>query len=168
MMQGQQSLADFLPGWVSTARKTGYNDDALIPQLKIALHNPILVRMSFTPSTDVPKTIDGYLLLVRQTDAILSQLDTNYIRVTALNAPALTTTNGGDAMDLSVIWTAADSANGRRPRNAAERESRRKYNQIHGLCQWCSSKDHAASTCSTAPLNKGKSSVQVSQGSGKV
>ncbi|KAI0991529.1 hypothetical protein K3495_g16658, partial [Podosphaera aphanis] len=44
LTQGQKTLADFLPNWVSTARKTGYNDVALISALKLALHKSIVVR----------------------------------------------------------------------------------------------------------------------------
>ncbi|KAI0993243.1 hypothetical protein K3495_g14941, partial [Podosphaera aphanis] len=80
--------------------------------------------LSFTPSSEIPDALDGFLSLVRQTDGILSQLNTNYTRTLPIEKPVLTTTEGGDAMDLSLLWTAADSVNGRRPKNAMEREAR--------------------------------------------
>ncbi|KAI1005858.1 hypothetical protein K3495_g2365 [Podosphaera aphanis] len=79
MYQKKKLLADFLPEWLAVARKTKFNDDTLISQLKVALNHSIVVRLSFLPSAEVASDLTGYLDQVRTADATLSSLDPNYI-----------------------------------------------------------------------------------------
>jgi len=165
LKQGQRALADFLPEWVAVANKTGFNDIALISQLKVALHHAILVRLSFIPRDEVATTLDEFLTQVRTTDSTLSALDSAYTKAdssttpsvpAALGAPksAPTTSDGGDAMDLSMLWTKKNV--GTKPQGQEQREARKAYNRANGLCLWCDSPDHFATICPTAPWNKGK------------
>ena len=124
LKQGQKALADFLPEWVAVANKTGFNDEALISQLKVALYRSILVRLSFLPKNETATDLPGYLKQVRATDATLSALDANYTKSssngTILPLSNTTSSMGGaddDAMDLSALtWSAKDNAEGRRPK----------------------------------------------------
>ena len=165
LKQGQLALADFLPEWVAVANKTGFNDIALISQLKVALHHAILVRLSFIPRDEVATTLDEFLTQVRTTDSTLSALDSAYTKAgssitpsapAAIGAPkpAPTTSDGGDAMDLSMLWTKKNV--GTKPQGQEQREARKAYNRANGLCLWCDSPKHFATVCPTAPWNKGK------------
>jgi hypothetical protein len=165
LKQGQRALADFLPEWVAVANKTGFNDIALISQLKVSLHHAILVRLSFIPRDEVATTLDEFLIQVRATDNTLSALDSAYTKTGSSATPsvpaapsifksALTTTDGGDAMDLSMLWTKQNV--GTKPQGQEQREARKAYNRANGLCLWCDSPKHFATVCPTAPWNKGK------------
>ena len=165
LKQGQHALADFLPEWVAVANKTGFNDTALISQLKVSLHHAILVRLSFTPRHEVATTLNDFLTQVRATDNTLSALDSTYTKAststtsfapTALGVPisAPTTSEGGDTMDLSMLWTKKNV--GTKPQGHEQREARKVYNRTNGLCLWCDSPKHFATVCPTAPWNKGK------------
>ncbi|KAI0991842.1 hypothetical protein K3495_g16345, partial [Podosphaera aphanis] len=125
------------------------------------------------PSAEVASSLNGYLDQVRAADATLSSLDPNYIirNASTNNTHSLPTTNqlttseGGDMMDLSVLWTAKDNASGRRPKDNLERDARKIFNRENDLCQWCSSSKHNSRTCPTAPWNKG---MKVQEDQGKV
>ena len=176
LKQGQRALADFLPEWVAVANKTGFNDIALISQLKVSLHHAILVRLSFIPRDEVATTLDEFLTQVRATDSTLSALDSAYTKTgssTTPSAPAApsalkpapTTTDGGDAMDLSMLWTKQNV--GTKPQGQEQREARKAYNRANGLCLWCDSPNHFATVCPTAPWNKGKHLKEDEQGKAK-
>ena len=165
LKQGRHALADFLPEWVAVANKTGFNDIALISQLKVALHHAILVRLSFIPRDEVATTLDEFLTQVRATDNTLSALDSAYTKAGSsttpfapadLSAPKspLTTSDGGDVMDLSMLWTKKNV--GTKPQGQEQREARKAYNRANSLCLWCDSPKHFATVCPTAPWNKGK------------
>jgi hypothetical protein len=165
LKQGQRALTDFLPEWVAIANKTGFNDIALISQLKVSLHHAILVRLSFIPRDEVATTLDEFLTQVRATDSTLSALDSAYTKTGSSTTPsaqaalgalksAPTTSDGGDAMDLSMLWTKKNV--GTKPQGQEQREARKAYNRANGLYLWCDSPKHFATVCPTAPWNKGK------------
>lgn len=156
--QGSQLLADFLPEWVAIAGKTGYNDEALISQLKYSLHKEILVRLSFLPLSTGTLTYKIFLDQVRKADSTLSSLNPNYTKL-----PSHDQSHGhanhsndpvGDLMDLSVVWTEEDVKSRRRPKTDKEKKARIMYCKEHKLCIWCSSDKHFAGTCVDAPWNK--------------
>ena len=168
--QHNKLLADFLPEWMAIAEKTGYNDEALIAQLKFALHPDILMRISFLPTPNGPLTYDAYLAQVRTCDSILSALNPNYTKAPAHQAAAAaahtTPVDFGDPMDLSMLWTAKDIKAGRRPKTAVEKAARVKYCKDNDLCMWCCSDKHFAGTCADAPWNK-KNGGKKDSGEGK-
>ena len=164
LKQGHKSLADFLPGWLELRALARFDDAASIAILKSALHSAIIDRLSYTAPADIRNDITGFVAQVREADTTLRSLDPLYFKKTSTTnttlpptaAPALTTTQGGDAMDLNaaVVWTAKDV--GRRPRTPAEKLARRAYNLSHGLSTWCNLPTHIAPDCPSAPWNKKK------------
>jgi hypothetical protein len=64
----------------------------------------------------------------------------------------LTTSNRGDAIDLSVIWTGSQDRK-RRPRNNTKRKTKKEYYWKHSLCLFCESPDHCIDACTTRPEN---------------
>lgn len=164
MKQGHKPLASFLPNWIAVAKLTEFEDKSLISHLKRALHPDIIWRLVVLKAT--PTTLAEFIELVRQCDSECRQLNGDYYKKPSNNnAPASTvsaasgsqtptTTNGGDAMDLSAVsWGAKDVASGRKPRTLEEKEARRAYCTAHGLCNWCNSPDHKPHVCPTAPWN---------------
>lgn len=170
MKQGHRSLAVFLPEWHAVAKLTEWNSEALIAHLRRALHGDIIWRLSLTKGKDVPTELTQFLELVRMCDNECRQVNAHYFKKNASNSstdatassrpsttPQLTTSNGGDAMDLSAItWSAADVLSGRRPQTDAERAARKAYCTANGLCHWCSSDKHRSLNCDTAPWRTGK------------
>jgi hypothetical protein len=165
MKQGHKPLASFLPNWIAVAKLTEFEDKSLISHLKRALHPDIIWRLVVLKAT--PTTLAEFIELVRQCDSECRQLNGDYYKkrpgnnntpastVSAAPGPQTpTTTNGGDAMDLSAAsWGAKDVASGRKPRTLEEKEARRAYCTAHGLCNWCNSPDHKPHVCPTAPWN---------------
>lgn len=165
MKQGHKPLASFLPNWIAVAKLTEFEDKSLISHLKRALHPDIIWRLVVLKAT--PTTLAEFIELVRQCDSECRQLNGDYYKKKPSNnnAPTSTvsaasgsqtptTTNGGDAMDLSAVsWGAKDVASGRKPRTLEEKEARRAYCTAHGLCNWCNSPDHKPHVCPTAPWN---------------
>jgi hypothetical protein len=52
--QGNSPLVKFLPVWHTLAKKSYFNNTALITHLRRALHPEIIARMSFTDIADLP------------------------------------------------------------------------------------------------------------------
>ena len=170
LKQHKQPLQQFLPEWHRAAIESGFDDKALTALLKDALHPVLLDRLSFNSASFSTTSLPAYLTLVRETDSVLRMLQPNYhktkhgttngkptpevVPVSSLpSGPALTTSNGGDAMDLSLVWTGSMGGK-RRPKNDAERRARRKYCFDNNLCLFCESPDHRISDCRTRPENK--------------
>jgi hypothetical protein len=166
MKQGHKPLASFLPNWIAVAKLTEFEDKSLISHLKRALHPDIIWRLVVLKAT--PTILAEFIELVRQCDSECRQLNANYYRKKPSNnsntstgtvsdvsgSQTPTTTNGGDAMDLSAVsWGAKDVASGRKPRTFEEKEARKAYCVAHGLCNWCNSPDHKPHVCPTAPWN---------------
>lgn len=170
MKQGHRSLVIFLPEWHAIAKLTEWDSGALIAHLRRALHDDIIWRLSLTKGKDLPTELTQFMDLVRTCDNECRQVNANYFKKNSGNPlayhtsssrppaiPQLTTSNGGDAMDLSAItWGAADVASGRRPQTDAERAARKAYCTANGLCNWCSSDKHRSLKCDTAPWREGK------------
>ncbi|KAG7403226.1 Retrotransposon-derived protein PEG10 [Fusarium oxysporum f. sp. rapae] len=168
MKQGQRPLTVFLPEWYAIAKLTGWDSGALIAHLRRALHDNITWRLSLTKAKDMPTELTQFMDLVRTCDNECRQVDANYFKKNTNNPPVnptaslqptttpqLTTSNGGDLMDLSIAtWGAKDIASGRRPQTDEERAARKAYCTAHGLCHWCSSDKHRSLNCLTAPWNK--------------
>ena len=166
LKQGNKPLAIFLPNWITVAKLTGFEDKSLISHLKRALHPDIIWRLVVLKTT--PSTLTEFIELVRKCDSECRQLNPFYYKKKSSNnnkipsstvptvptSDALTTTDGGDAMDLSAAsWGAKDVASGRRPRTLEEKEARKAYCAAHGLCNWCNSPDHKPYACPRAPWN---------------
>jgi hypothetical protein len=166
LKQGHKSLALFIPEFSEVAGKTGFDHTALIAHLREALHPDIIERLSF--QTEIATTLSGFIDQARQADNLLRNLKPDYFKsnknpnVALHYTPtAVTTSEGGDAMDLNAgrvttAWTAEDVAARRRPRTGEEKTAQKAYNIAHNLCQWCDSADHFANVCPTAPWNKNK------------
>jgi hypothetical protein len=170
--QEKHPLKDFLPEWHHLANKSGFDDTALITLLNAALHPAILDRLSYNAASETITTLTSYLDLVRQADATLRRLRPNYhltgVKSNTQEPPApltplsslppvasLTTSNGGDAMDLSatsnkVVWT-GNQGGKKRPKTPAEKTARRTYCYENDLCLWCESPDHKIRNCPTKP-----------------
>lgn len=148
------------------------DDVALIAILKEALHFMIIERLSYNPASSSTTSLPEFLAMVRDADYILRRLYPNYHKSTpttyrhgatsAKPAPALplqnslpptstfTTTQGGDTMDLSIVWTGSMGGK-RRPKNDAERKARREYCFKNNLCLFCESPEHRIDVCPTRP-----------------
>lgn len=176
ILQGNRSLAAFLPEWQETASTSQFGDEALIALLKRALHSEITSRLSFIPLDQHKADIFGFVAQIRGIDNILRSVNPNYHRNKAQPVPGLpavattssspvglTTTDGGSAMDLSMMeigppcdpWTAKDVTDKRKPKTLNERDAKKKYCFANGLCTWCYGK-HSGNVCPTAPWNQGK------------
>ncbi|KAG7413260.1 hypothetical protein Forpi1262_v016962 [Fusarium oxysporum f. sp. raphani] len=97
------------------------------------------------PKTCRPE-LTQFMDLVRTCDNECRQVDANYFKKNTNNPPVnptaslqptttpqLTTSNGGDPMDLSIAtWGAKDIASGRRPQTDEERAARKAYCTAHG------------------------------------
>jgi hypothetical protein len=176
MKQGHKPMSTFLPEWHAVANRTGWDDAAKISHLRRAVHPDILHRLSFRSTSEIPVDIVTYIGLIRQldNDCRLSNPDyykskkpanpTHVLHSPTTTAQLRTTSDGGDAMDLSAssslgtatTWGKKDVDSGRRPKTEAEREARKAYCNLHKLCNWCNSPDHQSYICPTAPWNTGK------------
>jgi hypothetical protein len=67
-------------------------------------------------------------------------------------AVPLTTSDGRDAIDLSVIWTRSQGKK-RRLWNNTKRKTKREYYWKHSLCFFCKSPDHCIDAYTTCPKN---------------
>ena len=172
--QGNQSIPSFLPEWQSLAQKSGFNDAALIALLRSALHSTLLHRITLMPTT--AKTWMGFIDQVRAGDQLVRQTHEQYYKTrvdpnatfipTTTSAIQATQAEDGDLMDLSaagakLVWTDTDVKANRRPKTDTEKEARKKYCKARGLCLWCSSSQHRASDCATAPWNKDRKNKNV-------
>lgn len=169
LKQGHKTLADFLPSWLELNKSAKFDDLASIAILKAALHGALIDRLSYTSPALLKSDLDGFVAQVREADTTVRSLDPNYHKKTSATTSSLppstitvplTTTQGGDAMDLSaaVLWTAKDV--NRRPKTDQERAARRVYNLAHGMCTWCNAKDHAGPDCKTSPWGKKKAELE--------
>lgn len=176
MKQGHKPMSTFLPEWHAVANRTGWDNAAKISHLRRAVHPDILHRLSFRSTAEIPVDIVTYIDLIRQLDkdCRLSNPDyykskkpanpTHVLHFPTTTAQLPTTSDGGDAMDLSAssslgtatTWGKKDVESGRRPKTEAEREARKAYCNLHKLCNWCNSPDHQSYVCPTAPWNTGK------------
>jgi hypothetical protein len=178
MKQGNRPMSNFLPEWHAVANRTGWDNAAKISHLRRAVHPDILHRLSFRSTAEIPVEIVKYIELIRQLDNDCRLANPDYYKgkkptspihtfpppATAAHLP--TTSDGGDAMDLSAAsalgtgtaWGKKDVDSGRRPKTDAEKEARKAYCNLHKLCNWCNSPDHQSYLCPTAPWNteKGK------------
>lgn len=173
LKQYKQPLQQFLPEWHQTAHESGFDDIALITILKDALHFMIIERLSYTPASFSTTSLPEFLDMVRNADSTLRMLYPHYHKTTPasyshgtsatkptpappLSTPLLpapfTTSDGGDAMDLSAIWTGSMGGK-RRPKNDAERKARREYCFKNNLCLFCESLDHRIDACPIRPKN---------------
>jgi hypothetical protein len=178
LKQNKQPLQKFLPEWQQVAAESQFDDIALIAILRNALHPLILERLSYNPAAASILSLAQFLDLVRDSDSMLRTLYGNYHTQHYQNLPngsktstngtkptpaiqpptplppaaPLTTSDGGDAMDLSVIWTGSQGGK-RRPRNDAERKAKREYCWKRSLCLFCESPDHRIDACTTRPEN---------------
>jgi len=170
LKQGHSPMATFLPDWHATAKATKWDDNALIDHLRNAIHTDVLNRISYLRDNDIPHDLLRYIEVVRRCDYEVRQADPDYFKgkKPASHVPhppiptvqPLTTSNGGDAMDLNATlpatWGKKDVEGGRRPKTDAEREARRTYCTEHKLCHWCTSSKHSSPNCTTAPWATGK------------
>lgn len=172
LIQDKRSIQVFLPEWQRVAHETGWDDLALIGLLRHALHPAILDRLSFDTSSNTVHDLPTFLRMVRATDATLRRLRPNYYtQSTTASAAAdptlaprpfytapppstpLTTANGGDAMDMSAVWT-GNQGGTKRPRTEAERIARREYCWKHQLCLFCESPEHKIASCPLKPKQR--------------
>jgi hypothetical protein len=174
LRQNNKPTIEFLNEWLDVAQKTGFDDEAKIAHLKNALHIKVLERLTHLQlsHTPVAKDLTGFLAQIRYIDSIIRSIEPNYTKARQtpnhnphllntqapeITTPLVTTTNGGDAMDLNaatVEWSNPDGT--RRPKNDAERKARKEYNLKHGLCLWCDMPGHVATYCCKARWNSGK------------
>ena len=159
--QGNLPLVKFLPVWHTLAKKSQFNDSALIALLRRALHPEIMARLSFTDAADLPQSLREYIALVRKTDAVLRRVDPQYFArkklrpTTALIHPTVPTPAPlpppvlpDDPMDLSAAWV---SGTGRKPKTPEEKRLHRQYCLQHSLCLYCAKPDHRLADCPTRP-----------------
>jgi hypothetical protein len=161
--QGNLPLVKFLPIWHTIAKKSHFDDIALIAHLRRALHPEIMARISFTDVPDLPTSLPEYIALVRKTDAALRRVDPRYFaskkpHVAQLTPPQPTTlapttptlppTLSGEPMDLSAAWV---SGTGRKPKTPEEKRLHRQYCLKHNLCLYCAKPDHRLTDCPTRP-----------------
>lgn len=106
--QGTKALADFLPAWMELQSLSRFDDTASIAILKMSLHPLLINRLSYTQV--LKPDLSGFIIQVREADTILRSLESTYHKkVTSspvtppLSQPPLTTTQGGDAMDLNTV-----------------------------------------------------------------
>ena len=147
--QGNLSLVKFLPVWHALAKKSHFDDVALIALLRRALHPEITARISFTDVSDLPTSLREYIALVQKTDAALRRVSPRYFASKKLHItqptsapftahaspsspppPALV----DDLMDLSAAWV---SGTGRKPKTPEEKRLHRQYCLKHNLCLYC-------------------------------
>ena len=169
-LQGNRSLASFLPKWQETCAEAQFGDEASIALLKRALHTDVTNRLSYIPAENHKTKLLEFISQVRGIDNILRNQDPTYFKKkattlaaipqAALSQPILTTTQGGSAMDVSVMemgpaatWTATDAAAKRIPKTLNEREAKKVYCRANNLCNWCYDKNHTSTACPTAPWN---------------
>lgn len=143
MNQEKKALVTFLPGWLTHANKSGFNDVALIAMLRASLHNTLLDRLNQqTTAANCPRTLAGFVTYIRTIDAQLRETDPFYFKKGKSNntnnsapppiapAPAITpVVDAGDPMDLSsatIVWKGSDGGK-RRPRTQAEKDAKKKY-----------------------------------------
>ena len=183
--QGNLPLVKFLPVWHTLARKSRFDDTALIAHLRRALHPEITARLSFTDAADLPTSLVEYIALVRKTDAALRRVDPQYFTrkksrpaptISTLTAPAIPATTPplsqstplDDPMDLSVTWT---SGTGRKPKTPEEKRLHRQFCLQHNLCLYCAQPDHRLANCPTRPprpsANPPASALQATLEAGK-
>jgi hypothetical protein len=160
--QGNLPLIKFLPVWHALAKKSHFDDVALIAHLRRALHHEIMARISFTDVADVPTSLGEYIALVRKTDAALRRVDPQYFSkkkprsttatsTPAVSAPAplpLPSRLSDDPMDLSAAWV---SGTGRKPKTPEEKRLHRQYCLKNNLCLYCAKPDHRLTDCPTRP-----------------
>lgn len=162
--QGNLPLVKFLPIWHTLAKKSHFDDAALIALLRRALHPEIMARISFTDVADLPTSLGVYIALVRKTDASLRRIDPQYCTRKKQRAalsistqptvpassppPPLPPALSDDPMDLSVAWV---SGTGRKPKSPEEKRLHRQYCLKHGLCLYCAKPDHRLTDCPTRP-----------------
>lgn len=162
--QGNLPLVKFLPVWNTLAKKSHFDDVALIAHLRRALHPEIMARISFTDVTDLPTSLGEYTALVRKTDAALRRVDPQYFSrkktrpaaappTPAVPAPApaplpLPPALSDDPMDLSAAWV---SGTGRKPKTPEEKRLHRQFCLKHHLCLYCAKPDHRLTDCPTRP-----------------
>ena len=174
LRQNAKPTIEFLNEWLEVAQKTGFDDEAKIAHLKNALHMKVLERLTHLQLSHTPiaKDLTGFLAQIRHIDSIIRSIEPNYTKAKQtpnhnprflhthtpeVTTPLVTTTDGGDAMDLNaamVEWSNPDGT--RRPKNDAERKARKEYNLKHGLCLWCDTPGHMATYCYKARWNSGK------------
>ena len=166
--QNQKATPEFLNEWSQIAAKTGFDDKAKIAHLKHALHPEILIRLQQLQLSMVPIKTDlpGFLEQIRRIDSIIRSTNPDYVKTKSVLPSSilknltpdipieLTTTQGGDAMDLSAIWT--NASGNKIPQNDEEKLARREFCFKHGLCNWCNAKGHKATFCAKAPWNSDK------------
>jgi hypothetical protein len=137
--QGNLPLVKFLPVWYTLAKKSYFDDIALIAHLRRALHPDIMARISFTDISDLPTSLEEYIALVRKTDAALRRVDPRYFAskktyvpqhtsapptVHVSTPPSLPPAPSDDLMDLSAAWV---SGTGRKPKTPEEKRLHRQY-----------------------------------------
>lgn len=131
--QGHRDTNIFLTEWHDIASKTGFADNALIAFLKAALHTNLLTLLSSLAISNaaIASDLTSFLAQIRRIDSILRQTNPNYFKAATAPVPItptnfinphgflpphlpLTTTHGGEAMDISASrlgvtsWTADD------------------------------------------------------------
>jgi hypothetical protein len=161
--QGNLPLVKFLPIWHTLAKKSHFDDTALIAHLRRALHPEIMARISFTDFPDLPTSLAEYIALVRKTDAALRRVDPRYFAgkklhiaqptsaqstVPVSTSPPLPPALSDDPMDLSAAWV---SGTGRKPKTPEEKRLHRQYCLKHNLCLYCAKPDHRLTDCPTRP-----------------
>ena len=153
LRQGHKPTIEFLQDWLAVASKTGFDDKAKIAHLKNALHPEVLTRLSqlLLSNTPIATNLTDFLAQIRHIDSVIRTMNPDYTKTKSpstvtltprpfsvpeiANTP-LTTSQGGDIMDLSALeWSNPDGT--RRPKNDEERKARKAYNIKHGLCLWC-------------------------------
>jgi hypothetical protein len=104
--------------WLEVAQKTGFDDESKIAHLKNALHIKVLDRLTHLQlsHTPVAKDLTGFLAQIRYIDSIIRLIEPNYTKAKQtpnhntrllnthapeVTTPLVTTTDGGDAMDLN-------------------------------------------------------------------
>lgn len=176
LKQGNRALAEFLPEWQHAASLSGFDNEALIYALRIALHPVIQRRLAL--SADLVTNWIQYLELARAADVIEKRLDPNYYKDTTNNgkngkknnnaslpAPILEPHLHNDPMDTSKLdiskidiskcgWTEADIKSGRRPKTPEEKLSKKIFCMATGRCVWCYDTGHIGTKCPEAIWNQ--------------
>ncbi|KAG9241180.1 hypothetical protein BJ878DRAFT_245490 [Calycina marina] len=152
---------------------------AIITFLKRTIHFLLLECMSLTDVKDQPTTFIEFVAWLRKQEQGLRSSQFDYFKAkkrdnqhhghytacghlashTPSAARSHTTTEGGDAMDISAVTWKGSQGGAIRPENDTERAAKRKYCQNNRLCFYCESPDHSTENCNLAPASKNKKNL---------
>ena len=171
--QYDDPLSIFLPAWQTAYQQSGSIDVPLaIHLLSKAIHPKLQTKLTFIDPDDLPRTVSGYLTVLRKQDALLrSTLGDNYTKSGAEKRPGSATTPAHgihrpvtlNSAETEPVWVPAE---GKRAKTDEEKAARRKYNKLHNLCIVCDSPDHEPDDCPNSYYNKRKAKEAAANGGG--